>query len=424
MGVRAGPPRVVVVGAGPAGLAAAQRLGEHGVRAAVYDRKPFPGLKLLLAGRGGLNVSHSEPAAAFQAKLDGGGSLAPAVQRCLERFGNADVPGWCADLGVSTFVGSSGRVYPDGMRARPLLDAWLGRLDALGVEVRTRTRWLGFSDDDHGGVGLVFRDESTGRTHTETCDAALLALGGASWPRMGSDGAWVDLLRDEGVPVAPLRPANVGFEAAWSDRFADLFEGAPVKDVRLRFGEHEARGDLMLTRYGIEGGAVCALSRHLRDALEAGGPGGATLFVDLKHAVAEDALARRFAAPAMKKQSTTSKLRRVKLSKPAAALVRECCPSASSPDTLASAVKALPIRLEAPRPIDRAISTAGGVELGGVDERSFELTARPGVFVAGECLDFEAPTGGYLITTALSTGFAAADGVLESLKATPRQDGV
>ena len=358
-----------VIGGGPAGLMAAEVLASAGVAVTVHERMRNVGRKLLLAGRGGLNLTHSEPLDAFLARY---GAARPRLEAAIRAFGPDELRAWCAGLGEDPFVGSSGRVFPAGFRATPLLRAWLARLDGLGVDIRTGSEWRG---------------EDTG------ADVTVLALGGASWPRTGSDGAWVDHV---GVRVVPLRPANCGFVVGWSEVFRSRFAGEPLKNVALTHAGVTVRGDAVITDAGIEGGAVYALSASLRDAIDADGE--ATLTVDLRPDL--DLAAQRVRPG----DSLANRLRRAGLSPVAIGLVRE----------VGGDPHALPLRLVAPAPIDRAISTAGGVALDEIDD-SFMLRARPGVFVAGEMLDWEAPTGGYLLQATFSTAVAAARGALAYL---------
>lgn len=394
-----------MVGGGPAGLMAAEVLATAGVAVTVYERMPTVGRKLQVAGRGGLNLTHSEPLDAF---LDRYGSARAHLAPAIERFGPDALRAWSEGLGEATFVGSSGRVFPEGFRATTLLRAWLRRLDDLGVELRTRHTWRGWTD----GGALAFTDRD-GVAITVTTDASVLALGGASWPRTGSDGAWVAPLQATGVDVRPLRPANSGFLVAWSEVFHERFAGTPVKDVSVRHGGMVARGDLMITRDGIEGGPIYALSSRLRSTIDSGT--AALLEVDLFPNTTAAALAARIDRR-RPKDSLTTGLTRVGLAPVTVGLLREATANQppTSPRALAAVLRTLPLALTAPQPIARAISTAGGVALDAVDEHAM-LRARPGTFVAGEMLDWEAPTGGYLLQAAFSTGVAAADGVLTYL---------
>ena len=390
---------VHIIGAGPSGLMAAEILAKAGARVVVHDRMPSVGRKLLMAGRGGLNQTHSEPQEAFLARY--AEAQAP-VADWLDAFSPDDMVQWAQGLGQPTFVGSSGRVFPRAMKASPLLRAWLVRLNELGVEIRTRSRWTGWQ-----GEALTF--ETPDGERIEHPAATVLAMGGASWPRLGSDGAWVPTLEGEGVAVSPLVPANSGFDVAWSDILVQRFAGQVLKPATLTFGDQTVRGEMVVTRYGVEGGAVYALSAALRAAIAA--EGSATLVVDLRPDLTEAALAERLARP-RGKDSMTNHLRKAGgLSPVAVALLREIGDIPPGFDKLAKRIKAVRLKLTGIQGLERAISTAGGVRLEALDP-SLMLTARPGVFVAGEMLDWEAPTGGYLLQASLASGVVAAKGVL------------
>lgn len=396
---------VHVIGAGPAGLMAAERLARAGAAVVVHEAMPSAARKFLMAGRGGLNLTHSEPLEGFVGRY---GEAAGTVGAWLERFSPTHLIGWAEGLGQPVFTGSSGRVFPRAMKASPLLRAWLGRLAELGVEVRTRSRWVGRRDG-----GWVF-DTPQGE-RVERPDAVALALGGASWPRLGSDGGWREMLEAEGVDLAPFRPSNVGFDVAWSEVFAERFAGQPLKPVGLSFGETTVRGEAMVTAYGLEGGAVYALSAPLRDAVER--DGSATLTVDLRPDLSIEQLAGRL-TKARGKDSVSNWLRKAAgLSPVGVGLLREIpgvLPEGA--DKLARRIKAVRLTLTGVQGLARAISTAGGVRLEAVDERLM-LKALPGVFVAGEMLDWEAPTGGYLLQASMASGVVAAEGVLDWLEA-------
>lgn len=396
---------VAVIGGGPAGLMAAEVLAQAGCAVSVYDRMPSAGRKLLMAGRGGLNLTHSEPLAPFLARYGpAAGRLAPAI----EAFPPQALIDWAEGLGQATFVGSSGRVFPKALKASPLLRAWLARLRALGVDIHPRHDWTGWDGD-----GALRFQTPTGEA-TASPDATILALGGASWPKLGSNGAWAEILSRDGVAVSPLKPANAGFDIAWSDHFRDRFQGGPLKGVAVTFGGVRLRGEAMVTRHGLEGGVVYALSAALRDAIAKDGQ--ARLWIDLRpDARVEELQARLAQQPA--NQSAANRLRKaVHLTPLETNLLREAHGKdlPSDPGALATAIKGAPLRLTAIRPIDRAISTAGGVAFSALDD-DLMLTARPGVFVAGEMLDWEAPTGGYLLQASFATGVAAARGVLRRL---------
>ena len=394
---------IAIVGAGPAGLAAAEILSARGRRVALFDAMPSAGRKFLMAGKSGLNLTHSEAFPRFRSRFGAANAhLAPA----LDAFPPSAVREWADGLGAPTFVGSSGRVFPEAMKASPLLRAWLRRLAGAGVAVHTRHRWTGFENG-------ALRFETVEGERRVDAEAALLALGGASWPRLGSDGAWVPLLHDLGIATAPLRPANCGFDVAWSEGFAQRFAGAPVKSVAVRGnnGEEPVQGEFVVTRHGVEGSLVYAVSAALRDEIER--TGRARLLVDLAPGRGITRLAASLARqPA--KASLSNRLRKgAGLDAVKAALLREAGvePEAvRDPARLAALVKAAPLPLLRPRPIAEAISTAGGIALGEFDTR-FMLRKRPGLFACGEMLDWEAPTGGYLLTACLATGRRAGEGI-------------
>jgi uncharacterized flavoprotein (TIGR03862 family) len=394
-----------VIGAGPAGLIAAETLARAGVRVTVYDRMPSVGRKFLLAGRGGLNLTHSEPLTDFLARY---GDTAPLLRDAVAAFPPLALRAWSEALGEPTFIGSSGRVFPKSFKTSPLLRAWLRRLNDLGVRFALRHRWTGW--DAAGRLRFAHHDEEIAAQH----DVTVLALGGASWPRLGSDAGWVPLLEACGVAIAPLEPANCGFVAEWSEPMR-RFAGTPLKRIALSSDGRRVRGEAMITRHGLEGGAVYALSRVVRDAIAR--DGAATILIDLRPDIPTDAVAQRLAAP-RGKQSLANVLRKaVKLTPSAAGLLREAAgaslASMSAPE-LAALIKAVPVRLIGAKPVATVISTAGGIAFDALDAR-FMLKALPGVFAAGEMLDWEAPTGGYLLQAAFATGIAAARGALEWL---------
>lgn len=393
---------IAIIGAGPAGLIAAERLAGAGHRVTIYERMASPARKFLLAGRGGLNLTHSEAFDVFLRRYrEAGDWLEPA----LRAFPPQALRDWADGLGADSFIGSSGRVFPRAMKASPLLRAWLGRLDALGVKLASGRLWTGW---DAGGA-LTFR-VATGEAETVRPDATLLALGGASWARLGSDGGWVPLLAERGVTVSPLGPANGGFTVAWSPVMKERFAGQPLKRIVLRCAGEEAAGEAMIDAGGIEGGAVYALSAPIREAIRR--DGAAALEVDLRPDLSVPELAARL-AKRRKGETLSNHLRKAAGLAPAAiALLRDAAGAAlpDGPDALAALIKAAPLRLEAPMPIARAISTAGGIARNEVDA-GFMLKRLPGVFAAGEMLDWEAPTGGYLLQASFATGTAAAAGI-------------
>jgi uncharacterized flavoprotein (TIGR03862 family) len=391
---------VAVIGGGPAGLFAAETLAAAGCAVTVYDRMPSVGRKFLMAGRGGLNLTHSEGFEAFAARY---GAAADRLRPMLEAFPAAALVAWAEGLGQPTFVGSSGRVFPKTLKASPLLRAWLARLAGLGVTIRARHEWLGWTAEG----ALRFR-KPDGEV-TASPEATVLALGGASWPRLGSDGGWADLLTD----VVPFQPANMGFDVAWSPVMQG-FAGQPLKSLALTFRGRTARGEAIVAAYGLEGGAVYALSGPLREAIAA--EGSATIQLDLRPDMTADALAVRLGRPHAG-QSLANHLRKaLRLSPLETNLLREAHGKdlPAEPTALAAAIKVAPLRLTGVQPLARAISSAGGLDLDAVDDHLM-LHARPGVFVAGEMLDWEAPTGGYLLQASFATGLAAARGILKRL---------
>lgn len=379
----------LVVGAGPAGLMAAETLAAAGARVLVAEARPSAGRKLLMAGKSGLNLTFDAPPEAFLAAYGGGRDrLAPI----LADFGPREVSAWAEGLGSPVFTGSSGRVFPRAMKASPLLRAWLGRLAGLGVELRTGWRWTGW--DETGGDGAAARFETPDGPRRIAARTSVLALGGASWSRLGADGAWTGILAADGTPLSAFRPSNVGFRVDWSAAMARHF-GAPVKPVRLSAGGRSVTAEFVVSARGVEGGGIYALGPELRD--------GAALVLDLLPGSSPEALAARLARQRTG-DSLASRLRKAGLSPVKAALLRELAPAAlATPEATARAAKALPLPLLGPRPLDEAISVAGGVAFAGLDA-DLMLTARPGVFAAGEMLDWDAPTGGYLLTACLATG--------------------
>jgi uncharacterized flavoprotein (TIGR03862 family) len=398
-----------IIGAGPAGLMAAEVLAQSGVRVTIYDAMPSAGRKFLMAGRGGLNLTHSEPLPEFLARY---GPAEPYLAPAIAAFPPDALRAWSEALGQPTFIGSSGRVFPQAFKASPLLRAWLRRLDAMGVKLELRHRWTGW---DQNGK-LLF--QTADGQHVIGSSATVLALGGASWPRLGSDGAWVEMLAARDVTISPLRPANCGFTVAWSEIFRNRFEGQPLKGVGLSFGSHIVRGEAMITRTGIEGGAVYALSAPLRERIIA--TGDAAVSIALRPDLEMNDLIARLSAQ-KGKQSVSNWLRKAAhLSPVAIGLLQEAAITSGaslpllSPASLAGLINAVPVRLNGTAPIARAISTAGGISFDELDA-DFMIRRLPGVFAAGEMLDCEAPTGGYLLQASFATGAAAGRGALKYL---------
>ncbi|MGO9134599.1 MAG: NAD(P)/FAD-dependent oxidoreductase [Methylovirgula sp.] len=401
--------RISVIGAGPAGLMAAEVLAKGGAAVTVFDGMGSPGRKFLLAGRGGLNLTHSEN---FEDFLRRYGTASSALRAPLEAFPPQALRDWAEALGEPTFVGTSGRVFPKSFKASPLLRAWLRRLAELNVGFRPRHRWLGW--DDAGAL----RFATPAGIFTQASDATVLALGGASWPRLGSDGGWMKILAEEGIALSPLKPSNCGFCVAWSEIFRSRFAGEPIKGALFSFGGKSLRGEAVITQAGIEGSAIYALSSLLRDTILA--EGSAQLRIALRPDLSHDEIEARLRRAAEGRKPSLSTLLRkaLKLSPLAIGLLYEAAlhdaqPLASlPPDRLAHLINSVPLRLTGIAPLARAISTAGGVRFDALDE-NFMLRQKPGVFVAGEMLDWEAPTGGYLLQAAFATGAAAGRGALK-----------
>ncbi|SHJ40168.1 hypothetical protein SAMN05444159_0521 [Bradyrhizobium lablabi] len=403
-------PQVTIIGAGPAGLMAAEVLAQGGATVTVYDAMASAGRKFLMAGRGGLNLTHSEPLPQFLTRYR---EAMPKLSAAIEAFPPDALRAWSEALGQPTFVGSSGRVFPQSFKASPLLRAWLRRLDSMGVQLKLRHRWIGWDESGH----LLFQTPNGQRGVNVT--ATVLALGGASWPRLGSDGTWAEILPAKGVKISRLRPANCGFTVAWSDIFRDRFEGQPLKGVTLSFGSHRVRGEAIITRTGIEGGAIYALSADLREAVSSSGQ--APLRLGLRPDLETGDLIARLSAP-RGKQSVSNWLRKAaQLSPVGIGLLQEAAMrtgvqlSSLSSEYLAALINAVPITLNGTAPIARAISTAGGISFDELDP-DFMIRRLPGIFAAGEMLDWEAPTGGYLLQASFATGAAAGRGVLQWLK--------
>lgn len=395
------PKTVAIIGAGPAGLIAAQNLSAQGYAVTVYERGKAPGRKFLLAGRGGLNLTHSEPLPHF---LERYGTAKAFLEPHIMSFTPDDLRAWCHDLGIETFVGSSGRVFPKSLKASPLLRAWLRRLADQGVTFKPGSIWKGWSAEGE----LLINDE-----HIK-CDAVLLALGGASWPELGSDGHWRDLLMAQNIKVTPFAPSNCGFHIGWSDHLRGKFSGAPLKSIALSHKDERIAGEIMIDAEGIEGGAVYALSAHIRDTIAA--QGDAIVLLDLKPAMTIEDITAKLSAPRKRASFSTYLQKTLNLSPLAIAIVYEAARDAANlpPEKLAAHIKAIPLACTAPFPIRRAISSAGGISL---DELTPDLMIEkmPGMFVAGEMLDWEARTGGYLLQACFATGAAAARGITRFL---------
>jgi hypothetical protein len=386
-----------VIGGGPAGLIAAEILSRAGIAVTIYDRMPSLGRKLLMAGRGGLNLTHAEPLPAFLSRY---GTASDWLEPIIRGFPPEALIAWCHGLGQPTFTGTSARIFPTAMKASPLLRAWLRRLAAQGVTVRLRHRWAGWDTAN----ALLF--ETPTGTVTARPAFTILALGGASWPRLGSDAGWTTHF--PGL-VAPFQPANCGFLADWTPHFRARFAGRPLKRIAIRFGETTVKGEAMITAAGLEGGAIYALSARLRDAIQRDGT--ATIQLDLRPDLTQAALDDRLSGP-RRSQSLANTLRKqAGLSPEAIGLMQEALHSGAANETLPALIKSVPVRLTAPAPIARAISSAGGLRADALDP-NLMLRDHPGTFAAGEMLDWEAPTGGYLLQACFSTGVAAANGAL------------
>ncbi|BBI99801.1 NAD(FAD)-utilizing dehydrogenase [Ferrigenium kumadai] len=399
---------VAVIGGGPAGLMAAEVLTQQGVNVELYDAMPSVGRKFLMAGKGGMNITHAEP---LENLLSRYGSRRGQLEPLVRAFSPQTLREWMLSLGIESFTGSSGRVFPTGMKAAPLLRAWLHRLRELGVRFHVRHRWLGWNAE-----GALRFDTPHGEIGVSKHSAVVLALGGGSWPQLGSNGAWLPMLAQRGVAVASLRPANCGFEVAWSPYFRSHYAGEPLKSVAaLCAGVAAQRGECVITEHGIEGGLIYALSAALRDEIERAGH--ATLQLDLLPDWTLQRVLDEVAHPRGSRSLSSHLQSRLGLKGAKANLLREVLgvDGMNDPVRLAEAIKALPLKLVAPRPLDEAISSAGGVAFDALDE-NLMLRELPGVFCAGEMLDWEAPTGGYLLTGCFASGRAAGQGVLDWLK--------
>ena len=402
---------VAIIGGGPAGLMAAEVISALGsVKVDLYDSMPSLGRKFLMAGKSGLNITHAEPFEQFVSRY---GKRRAEVEPMLRKFGPDELRDWAEGLGIETFVGTSRRVFPVGMKASPLLRAWLKRLDDSGVTFQLRHKWRGNIAADDGGLRVVMFETPNGDV-TVTANAVLLALGGGSWARLGSDGAWVPWLREAGVEVDPLRPTNCGFDVGWSEHFRERFEGHPVKSVILSFGSFRQQGEFIITKEGVEGSLVYAASALFRDEIEA--KGRAVMLLDLSPDRIHNWLVEKLSKPRGSRSMTSHLEKTVGIKGVKAGLLREFLSKEdfANPASLAHLIKNLPVPLIATRPLDEAISSAGGVKFESLDE-NLMLRSMPGVFCAGEMLDWEAPTGGYLITACMASGVTAGEGVLKWL---------
>ncbi len=394
---------IAIIGGGPAGLMAAEVIAQAGLPVHVYDSMPSLGRKFLLAGRGGLNLTHSEP---FETLLTRYGARRDRLEAYLKDFPPEALRNWAKELGIETFVGTSGRVFPVGMKTSPLLRTWLARLNKMGVIFHLRHAWRGWTE---AGELRFLTPEGVKFVHAR---GTLLALGGGSWPRLGSTGEWVEWLREAGVRVEKLRPTNCGFEAAWSEHFRERFQGYPVKTVVLSFQDFRQQGEFVITEHGVEGSLIYAASARLREAIDAGGP--ALIRLDLAPGRSQAQLEQRLARPRGARSLANHLEKTIGMRGVKAGLLREVLTREvlDDPASLAAAIKSLPVALIAARPLEEAISSAGGVSFDELDEHLM-LRDLPGVFCAGEMLDWEAPTGGYLLTACFATGRAAARGMLD-----------
>lgn len=397
----------VVIGGGPAGLMAAEILINGGVNVDLYDAMPSAGLKFLRAGKGGLNLTHSESIEIFLSKY---GNRRQQIEPFINSFGPENLRSWVHDLGIETFVGSSGRVFPSDMKAAPLLRIWLKRLVNLGVKFHLRHSWCGW--DCNGNLSFKTKNEIM----AVKADAVVMALGGGSWKHLGSDGSWVNLLEQCGVPVSPLKPSNCGFETKWSEFFKNKFQGQSLKPValKLRDGILVRQGEITITSKGIEGGLIYSISAFLRDIIEK--EGYVVINIDLSPGKSIQNIAEKLSVPRGSASLSNHLRKRAGIEGVKAGLLREIISkdNFNNPELLAMAIKSLPLRLVATSPLDEAISTAGGVSFDALDS-NLMIRSMPGVFCAGEMLDWEAPTGGYLLTACFSTGRAAGFGALKWL---------
>jgi len=397
---------VAIIGGGPAGLMAAEVLIKSGIKVDVYDAMPSVGRKFLMAGKGGMNISNAEP---FDRFLTRYGASRSYIETLLSDFGPGALVAWLKELGINTFTGSSGRIFPTDMKAAPLLRAWLHRLRAAGVVFHVRHQWLGWTENN------ALRFNTANGEKTSAADATILALGGGSWPQLGSTGAWVPLLHNKSVTINPLKPANCGFEVDWSEYFRSRFAGQPLKSVQLSLiaaGQQVSqKGEFVITQTGLESGLIYSLSALLRDEIAA--VGSVTVYIDLAPDNDFDTLLGKVSIPRGKQSLANHLRKRLKLSAVKIALLHEVLSTddCADPMRLCTTIKALPIKLTGARPIEEAISSAGGICFSAIDDKLM-LSAMPGVFCAGEMLDWEAPTGGYLLTACFATGRMAGLGAL------------
>ena len=397
---------VTIIGGGPAGLMAAEVISAHRVKVEVYDAMPSVGRKLLMAGKSGLNITHSDPFDVFVSRY---GKRREQIEPMLKEFGSDQLREWVHSLGIDTFIGTSGRVFPFGMKASPLLRAWLTRLNASNVTLHMRHKWTGFLPD-----GSLHFNTPNGDVAVKA-DAVVLALGGGSWSRLGSDGGWVSTLEQAGAEVEALRPANCGFDVAWSEHFREKYDGYPIKTVVLSFGDFRGQGEFIVTKDGVEGGLIYVASALMRDEIYANGK--AVMLLDLKPDRTFEWLKDKLSKPRGKRSMASFLEKTLGIRGVKAGLLREFVSKEdfTNPEMLAELIKALPVPLIAPRPLDEAISSAGGVTFESLDDHLM-LKNMPGVFCAGEMLDWEAPTGGYLLTACFSSGYTAGNGVLKWLE--------
>ena len=397
------PHKCVIIGGGPAGLIAAETLAKAGFRVDVYERKASLGRKFLMAGRGGLNLTHSEPLDSFLNRYN---EARDFVAPFINEFSPEDLRSWCHDLGEPTFIGSSGRIFPESFKASPLLRAWIRQLEKLGAQFHMQKEWNGWDKNKN----LIFKNPDDSIEIVQG-DTTLLALGGASWPNLGSDASWVSLLEAQSIAISELRPANCGFTVRWSDIFRDKFSGQPLKSLTITFKDKTVPGEIMISKNGIEGGAIYALSSKLRQSLENGQD--TVLHIDFRPTLSKEIIETKLHQPRQKLSFSKYLQRVLGLDSLTIGLLREYDMGIGdyAPKDLAALIKSLPVRLRAPFPVERAISSAGGIKLDELDQ-NLMLNKLPGVFAAGEMLDWEAPTGGYLLQASFATGIAAAKGII------------